>query len=38
VIPSWFKQNTKWFLDENIHELEYLETIKYLLINKIIKV
>jgi len=37
-IPVWFKQNTKWFLDEDIHEHEYIETIKYLVINKIIKI
>ena len=37
-IPVWFKQNTKWFLDEEIHEHEYLETLKFLVINKIIKV
>ena len=38
VIPEWFKQNTKLFLDGNTPESEYLDAIKYLLINKFIKV
>jgi hypothetical protein len=30
-IPKWFKENTKWYLDEIISEKEFLNSIKYLI-------
>jgi len=30
IIPEWFKENTKWYLDETISEKEFLNSIKYL--------
>ncbi|EIJ66666.1 hypothetical protein BD31_I1100 [Candidatus Nitrosopumilus salaria BD31] len=30
TIPEWFKENTKWYLDETISEKEFLNSIKYL--------
>ena len=30
-IPKWFKQNTKWYLDETISEKEFMNAVKYLI-------
>ena len=30
IIPKWFKQSTKWYIDKTISEEEFLNSIKYL--------
>ncbi len=37
-VPDWVKNNAKWWSEEKISEQEYLDAIKFLIDNQIIKV
>ena len=37
IVPSWIKESTKWWVDDQVPEDQFLESIKWLIKNNIIK-